>query len=104
MTQCKFFVIDECDKVLGNPKMRADIQDIFIKTPHHKQVLMFSATMPEDMKKGTPSFHLDCKKFLQKEAEIFIDEGKLILHGLAQFYVYINEVLLAPFRTRNSKN
>ena len=50
--QCKFFVIDECDKVLGNPKMRADIQDIFVKTPHHKQVLMFSATMPEEMKKG----------------------------------------------------
>lgn len=24
--QCKFFVIDECDKVLGNPKMRSDIQ------------------------------------------------------------------------------
>jgi len=38
--------------------MRADIQDIFVKTPHHKQVLMFSATMPEEMKK-------DCKKFLQ---------------------------------------
>jgi len=51
--QCKFFVVDECDKVLGNPKMRADIQDIFIKTPHHKQVMMFSATMPEEMKKGT---------------------------------------------------
>jgi len=26
--------------------MRADIQDIFVKTPHNKQVLMFSATMP----------------------------------------------------------
>lgn len=24
--KCKFFVIDECDKVLGNPGMRADIQ------------------------------------------------------------------------------
>lgn len=72
--------------------MRADIQDIFVKTPHHKQVLMFSATMPEDMKKGNTFLSLDCKKFLQKEAEIFIDEGKLILHGLAQFYVYINEV------------
>lgn len=64
--KCKYFVIDECDKVLGNPKMRADIQDIFIKTPHTKQVMMFSATMQDDMKK-------DCKKFLQKESEIFID-------------------------------
>ena len=42
------------------------------------------------MKKGNSFKELDCKKFLQKESEIFIDEGKLILHGLAQFYVYIN--------------
>lgn len=54
----KFFVVDECDKVMGNPGMRADIQEIFVKTPHNKQVMMFSATMPEDLKK-------DCKKFLQ---------------------------------------
>lgn len=77
--------------------MRADIQDIFVKTPHHKQVMMFSATMPEEMKK-------DCKKFLQKESEIFIDEGKLILHGLAQFFVYINEVRLPLCRIRSFKN
>jgi superfamily II DNA/RNA helicase len=32
--------------------MRADIQEVFIKTPHSKQVMMFSATMPEEMKKG----------------------------------------------------
>ena len=38
--------------MLGNAKMRADIQDIFIKTPHHKQVMMFSATMPEEIKKS----------------------------------------------------
>lgn len=67
--------------------MRGDIQDIFIKTPPEKQVMMFSATMPEDMKK-------DCKKFLQNEVDIFIDEGQLILHGLAQFFIYIQEVEL----------
>ena len=54
LIQCKFFVVDECDKVLSNPRMRGDIQDIFVKTPHHKQVLMFSATMPEEIKKGSP--------------------------------------------------
>lgn len=37
---------------MENPKMRADIQEVFVKTPHHKQVMMFSATMPEDLKKG----------------------------------------------------
>lgn len=84
LTQCKFFVIDECDKVLSSARMRADIQDIFTKTPHQKQVMLFSATMPEEIKN-------DCKKFLQNEVDIFIDEGKLILHGLAQFFVYIPE-------------
>lgn len=69
---------------MGNPGMRADIQEIFVKTPHNKQVMMFSATMPEELKK-------DCKKFLQNEVDIFIDEGKLILHGLAQFFIYIQE-------------
>lgn len=64
--------------------MRADVQDIFIKTPHEKQVLMFSATMPEEMKK-------DCKKFLQNEVDVFVDEGQLTLHGLAQYYCYLNE-------------
>lgn len=53
---CKFFVIDECDKVMGNQKMRSDIQDVFIKTPYHKQVMMFSATMPEEIKKSTLFF------------------------------------------------
>jgi ATP-dependent RNA helicase UAP56/SUB2 len=38
--------------------MRADVQEIFTSTPYQKQVMMFSATMPEDMKN-------DCKKFLQ---------------------------------------
>jgi ATP-dependent RNA helicase UAP56/SUB2 len=50
--KCKFFVIDECDKVLENAKMRADIQDVFIKTPDHKQVMMFSSIIPEEIKKG----------------------------------------------------
>ena len=53
LTQCKYFIVDECDQVIGNPKMRADIQEVFIKTKHNKQVMMFSATMPDEIKKGT---------------------------------------------------
>ena len=64
--QCKFFVIDECDKVLGNPKMRADIQDIFVKTPHSKQVMMFSATMPEEMKKGRRFYTQIARSFCRR--------------------------------------
>jgi len=46
---------------------------------------MFSATMPEAIRG-------DCKKFMQKEVEIFIDESKLVLHGLVQYYIYIQEI------------
>lgn len=33
----------------------------------------------------------DCKKFLQNEVDVFVDEGQLTLHGLAQYYCYLNE-------------
>jgi ATP-dependent RNA helicase UAP56/SUB2 len=59
--------------------------DIFNKTPHHKQVMMFSATMSEEVK-------LDCKRYMQNSVTICIDEGQLVLHGLAQFYTYIQEI------------
>lgn len=53
MTQCKHFIVDECDQVIGNPKMRSDIQEVFLKTKQKKQVMMFSATMPDEIKKGS---------------------------------------------------
>ena len=53
MTQCEYFIVDECDQVVGSSKMRFDVQEVFTKTKHNKQVMMFSATMPEEIKKGT---------------------------------------------------
>lgn len=54
----KHFVIDECDKILEQVDMRRDVQDIFRATPHHKQVMMFSATLAKEVR---PT----CKKFMQ---------------------------------------
>lgn len=73
----KFFIIDECDKVLEtlgktnllhtqfevfcelsiDSDMRRDVQEIFKKTPHEKQVLMFSATLSKEIRPV-------CKKFM----------------------------------------
>jgi hypothetical protein len=39
------------------PDMRRDVQEIFRMTPHHKQVMMFSATLSKEIR-GT------CKKFM----------------------------------------
>jgi hypothetical protein len=37
--------------------MRGDVQEIFKKTPHEKQVMMFSATLSQDIRPV-------CKKFM----------------------------------------
>lgn len=39
--------------------MRGDVQSIFKTTPHKKQVLHFSATMPKDIREI-------CRKFMNK--------------------------------------
>ena len=38
--------------------MRRDVQEIFRATPHHKQVMMFSATLAKEIR-------VTCKKFMQ---------------------------------------
>ena len=37
--------------------MRRDVQEIFRATPHHKQVMMFSATLAKEIR-------ITCKKFM----------------------------------------
>lgn len=88
----KIFILDECDKMLkelGNKTltsdMRADVQSIFKATPHSKQVMMFSATLPKDIRDV-------CRMFMKKPFEIFVDdENKLTLNGLQQYYVSLKE-------------
>ncbi|KAG5460953.1 MAG: HLA-B associated transcript 1, partial [Olpidium bornovanus] len=58
LNNIKHFVLDECDKMLESLDMRRDVQDIFRSTPHHKQVMMFSATLSKDCRPV-------CKKFMQ---------------------------------------
>jgi len=81
----KYFVLDECDKMLETMDMRRDIQDIFRATPPQKQVMMFSATLSQAIRPI-------CKKFMNNPLEIFVDdETKLTLHGLQQYYVKLEE-------------
>jgi superfamily II DNA/RNA helicase len=81
----KHFIIDECDKVLESLDMRRDVQEIFKMTPHEKQVLMFSATLSNDMRPI-------CKKLMQDPIEIYVDnDTKLVLHNLHQHYVKLRE-------------
>jgi len=85
LNHLKRFILDECDQMLEEPKMRRDVQAIFMTTPHEKQVMMFSATLAKEIR-GT------CKKFTQHPLEIYVDdESKLTLHGLQQYYVKLTE-------------
>jgi len=58
-------------KFLGpdSQDMRYDVQRIFTKTPHNKQVMMFSATLSDEIRDI-------CKRFMHNPREIIIDEGK----------------------------
>jgi ATP-dependent RNA helicase UAP56/SUB2 len=44
--------------------MRRDVQAIFRKTPHNKQVMMFSATLSKEIRPV-------CKKFMQNVSVFF---------------------------------
>eukprot|EP01084_Bolivina_argentea_P143890 252589_1 len=84
-SKLKYFILDECDKMLEVLDMRQDVQQIFVKTPKQKQVLMFSATMPHEVRKTA-------KLFMQKPVEVYVDsEAKLTLHGLQQYFVECTE-------------
>merc|ERR1711907_150541 len=60
-------------------------QEIFLQTPHQKQVMMFSATLSKEIRPI-------CKKYMDNPMEVFIDDDtKLRLHGLKQHYVKLTE-------------
>jgi ATP-dependent RNA helicase UAP56/SUB2 len=89
LDKLKHFIIDECDQVLEvndrGRSMRGDVQQIFVKTPHEKQVMMFSATLSKEIRPI-------CKKFCVEPMEIYVDdEAKLTLHGLQQYYFELPE-------------
>eukprot|EP01083_Nonionella_stella_P002307 6654_1 len=61
----KRFIIDECDNMLDQIDMRKQVQDIFKRTPHSKQVMMFSATIgefwrPTDRRQFTFGYFICC--------------------------------------------
>lgn len=61
LSHIRHFVIDECDKCLESIDMRADVQAIFKKTPHDKQVMMFSATLSSDIRPVVKKFMRDVR-------------------------------------------
>nr|WCZ58402.1 spliceosome RNA helicase DDX39B [Paratrimastix eleionoma] len=85
LSHLAYFVVDECDKVLEKADMREDVQAIFRHTPIDKQVMMFSATLPKELRPI-------CERFMKDPVKVFVDdETKLTLHGLQQYYLQLTE-------------
>jgi ATP-dependent RNA helicase UAP56/SUB2 len=81
--------------------MREHVQYVFLQCPKKKQVMMFTATLPNEIRDTCRKFmkvffFFDCFYYTNlkpNRQEIFVDdESKLTLHGLLQvffFYSYL---------------
>eukprot|EP00769_Ergobibamus_cyprinoides_P001253 gnl/Ergobibamus_cyprinoides/227.p1 GENE.gnl/Ergobibamus_cyprinoides/227~~gnl/Ergobibamus_cyprinoides/227.p1 ORF type:complete len:469 (-),score=249.22 gnl/Ergobibamus_cyprinoides/227:35-1411(-) len=79
----RYFVLDECDKMLEELDMRATVQDIFMACPTGKQTMMFTATLPPEMR-------VLCNRWMKAAKEVLIErDEKLTLDGLVQHYVEV---------------
>jgi len=85
LDKLKFFILDECDKMLESNTMRTQIQEIFRASSRDKQVMMFSATLNKNIR---PT----CKKFMEDPMEVYVDdEAKLTLLTLKQHYCKLQD-------------
>lgn len=81
----KYFIVDECDNMLGREDSLEDMVYINRHLSRDKQVMMFSATLNEITR-------ISAKKFMHNPLEVVIgDDSKLVLHGLQQFYLELQE-------------
>ncbi len=63
VSKIKHFILDECDKMLEQLDMRKTVQSIFKATAREKQVMMFSATLSNEMRGVAKKFMHSVKKF-----------------------------------------
>lgn len=60
------------------------IYDVFRKLPSNTQVILLSATMPDDVLEVT-------KKFMREPIRILVKKEELTLEGIKQFYVQVEK-------------
>ena len=75
----KLVVLDEADKMLAR-EFSDQIGNIIRGVPKDAQIVLFSATMPEDMLDIT-------RKFMNHPLRVLIPRDELTLEGIKQFYV-----------------
>jgi ATP-dependent RNA helicase DeaD len=84
LNDLKYFVLDEADEML-NMGFMEDIEFIFNKTNENKQVLLFSATMPNAIKKLA-------EKYMKTDYQhIVIEELTKTSINVKQYYYVVNQ-------------
>lgn len=78
----KMFVLDEADEMLSRG-FKAQIYDVFQLLPREIQVVLLSATMPQDVLEVTT-------KFMKDPVRILVKKDELTLEGIKQFYVNVD--------------
>ena len=84
LENCGILVLDEADKLLGQDFQKI-IEKIISFLPEKRQIMLFSATFPLDVKKFKD-------KYLKDAAMLNLME-ELTLFGITQYYTYIEEKL-----------
>lgn len=79
----KMFVLDEADEMLASG-FREQIYNIFRLLPETTQVVLLSATMPQDVLEVTT-------KFMNNPVRILVKKDELTLEGIKQFYINVEQ-------------
>lgn len=81
LNQVKLLILDEADEMLSKG-FRDQIYDVFQLLPTSTQVVLISATMPDEM------FEL-ASRFMRNPNKILVKREQLTLEGIKQFYVFL---------------
>merc|ERR1712001_387509 len=80
-SQIKMFVLDEADEMLSRG-FKEQIYDVFRHMPTEIQVVLLSATMPQDVLEVT-------SRFMRDPIRILVKKEELTLEGSRQFYISV---------------
>uniref|UniRef100_A0AAY5ETV8 ATP-dependent RNA helicase n=1 Tax=Electrophorus electricus TaxID=8005 RepID=A0AAY5ETV8_ELEEL len=81
--QIKMFALDEADEMLSRG-FKDQIYEIFQKLSSDIQVILLSATMPQDVLEVT-------SKFMRDPVRILVKKEELTLEGIRQFYINVEK-------------
>lgn len=79
----KIFCLDEADEMLSRG-FKDQIYDVFQLLPPSTQVVLLSATMPQDVLEVTT-------KFMRDPIRILVKRDELTLEGIKQFYIAVEK-------------